>query len=66
MNPLVLVALLVAGLRAGRTAAASGAQVPALASGALAAGLVGASALVGLVGVVLACWAFGLAVLVLL
>ncbi|MBC3762175.1 hypothetical protein ACUN7V_10970 [Quadrisphaera oryzae] len=58
--------LLVTGLRTGRAVAASGGAVPAVASGALAAGLVGAAAFLGLLGVVVACWAFGLAVLLFL
>jgi hypothetical protein len=66
VNPLLSLALVVVGLRAGRTAASGGGPVPALASGALAAGLVGATAFVGLLGVVVACWAFGLAVLLFL
>ncbi|PWJ50707.1 hypothetical protein SAMN06264364_12283 [Quadrisphaera granulorum] len=61
MNPLVSLVLLVTGLRAGRTAAASGSSVPAAASGALAAGLVGLAALAGLTAVVVACCVLGLA-----
>lgn len=66
MNPLLSLALLVVGLRAGRTAAVQAGTVPPAASAALAAGLVGATAFVGLLGVVVACWAFGLAVLLFL